>query len=330
MPSPLNFVLLSRSVHIGFMKVAEHLQTDWKLSYVEQDESNPSYAAALAEADAALSMIWDASVPPAPRLRMLHLPGAGSNLVDMACVNPNAAVCNVHEHGIAIAEHLICTMLMGLIGIRETERRFRALDWSDSVTLNGPLHGELNGKTVGIVGYGGIGRALAIRLRAFGVRVMARTRTPANLDQAVDDGGGLDDLDTLLREADFVAVCLPLTEETRGLIGDAALRLMKPTAMLLNPSRGPIVDEDALYAALAERRIGGAALDTWYRYPNSVEERIPPSRHPFHELGNVIVTPHNSAWSDGTLGRRNKVIAANLDRLARGEPLSNVIRAAAG
>lgn len=328
MAVPLKFALLSRSVHPGFMGIAEHLETDWELRYVAQDLRDPAYAGALAEADAALSMIWDAEVPAAPRLRLLHLPGAGSNYVDMARVTPGAAVCNVFEHEGAIAEYLVCTMLMWLIGIRAIERRFRAFDWSDAAPLNGPVHSELHGKTVGIVGYGSIGRALAARLKPFGVRVMARTRSPARIDGNVDDAGGMDDLASLLRAADFIALCLPLDATTKGLIDAPALALMKPAAVLLNPARGPLVDEDALFAALAERRIGGAVLDTWYRYPQVVGERVPPSRHPFHELDNVIMTPHCSGWSDGTLARRNRVIAQNLDRLARGQPLSNVIRPA--
>jgi phosphoglycerate dehydrogenase-like enzyme len=102
---------------------------------------------------------------------------------------------------------------------------------------------------------------------------------------------------------------------------------MKPGAFLINIARGPIVDEDALYAALRDRQIAGAALDVWWQYPNPAEPYRRGSRHPFHELPNVIATPHNSGWTTGMVGRRWDEIAGNLSRFARGEPLANVVAA---
>ncbi len=100
---------------------------------------------------------------------------------------------------------------------------------------------------------------------------------------------------------------------------------MQPHAFLINLARGPVADEDALYRALREEEIGGAALDTWWRYPNADEPEPRPSRHPFHELPNVVMTPHCSPWTEGTVERRSRDVARNLDRFARGEPLENVV-----
>ena len=100
---------------------------------------------------------------------------------------------------------------------------------------------------------------------------------------------------------------------------------MKPSAFLINIARGQVVDEDALYAALRDRRIAGAAIDVWWQYPDAAEPNRRGSRHPFHELPNVIVTPHNSGWTAGMVRRRWDEIADNLDRFVRGAPLINIV-----
>jgi phosphoglycerate dehydrogenase-like enzyme len=135
---------------------------------------------------------------------------------------------------------------------------------------------------------------------------------------------GPDALDDLLARADYLAITVPLTPETRGMIGARELAAMKPGAILLNPARAEIVDEDALYDALATWRLGGAALDVWYRYPTGPGPTLP-SRRPFHELPNVLMTPHVSGWTEGMMRARATLIAENVARVSRGErPLSEV------
>src|SRR6185436_1634471 len=126
---------------------------------------------------------------------------------------------------------------------------------------------------------------------------------------------GLDRLHEALGEADFVVLACALTPETRGLIGAAVLSAMKPTAVIINPARGPVIDEAALYDALVNRRIGGAAIDTWWDYPPTAAPRDPSTRHPFHQLDNVLLSPHVAGWTTGTLVRRTLEMAKNLDRL---------------
>jgi phosphoglycerate dehydrogenase-like enzyme len=118
-----------------------------------------------------------------------------------------------------------------------------------------------------------------------------------------------------------VLIACALAPETKGLIDARRLALMKPGALLINIARAAIVDEDALYAALKDGQLGGAALDVWWQYPTPAE----PKRRPFHELPNVLITPHSSSSSGATADRRWSVVAANLDRFARGEPLENVV-----
>ena len=101
---------------------------------------------------------------------------------------------------------------------------------------------------------------------------------------------------------------------------------MKETAVIINVARGSIINEEALYQACKEREIGGAVIDAWYQYPEKISNRTPPSNFNFNELDNVIMSPHASAWTDALIYRRTKFIAENLNRLARDEPLLNIVK----
>jgi phosphoglycerate dehydrogenase-like enzyme len=184
---------------------------------------------------------------------------------------------------------------------------------------------ELAGKTLGILGYGRIGQNVARRARAFDMEILAiRRDVGQSAGCELELLGGLDILDEVLRRSDYLAITLPLTAATRGLIGPAQLLLMKPTAVLVNVSRAEIVDERALYGALAARSIAAAALDVWYCYPTDAAPTLP-ARQPFHELPNVLMTPHVSGWTDGMLNARAVLIAENIARTSRGEPPLNQV-----
>jgi phosphoglycerate dehydrogenase-like enzyme len=136
--------------------------------------------------------------------------------------------------------------------------------------------------------------------------------------------GGPERLDEVLKRADYLAITITLTAATRGLLGARELGLMRPTAFLINVARGEVIDEAALYQALSRRAIAGAALDVWYRYPTAAGPTIP-AHEPFHELPNVLMTPHMSGWTEGMMEARAKVIAENIHRIARGESPANLI-----
>ena len=129
-----------------------------------------------------------------------------------------------------------------------------------------------------------------------------------------------------MASADAVVVSLPHLPETTGIVDGAVLAAMRPEAVILNVGRGPVIDEAALYDALASRRIGGAIIDTWYRYPSAAEPGPSPGRLPFETLDNLVMTPHMSGWTTGTIRRRMETIASNVERLARDEPLVNALR----
>jgi phosphoglycerate dehydrogenase-like enzyme len=305
--------------------VRAKLPAPWRIELVDADHAQ-AFARALQDADAIISMNWSVALP-APRLKLLHLPGAGTDAIDFAAVPPTASVCNAYGHEVSIAEYVLATMLEMTIGVRRMDASLRRNHWAGWWRL-GPLHDYVFGKTVGIVGYGRIGREVARRARAFGMNVIACSRTAKAADEFVERVNDMSGFEALMRASDFVVVGLPLDESSRGLIDARALTLMKPSAVIINPSRGPLIEEEALYLALRERRIGGAVIDVWHQYPPPGQSEGAPSRFPFHELDNVIMTPHASAWTMHQIQQRCAIIIENLERLARGEPLVNVVRAA--
>jgi len=264
----------------------------------------------------------------AARLRLIQVPGAGLDRIDRAAIGSGVALANVHGHETGIAEFVLGAMIALSRGFARLDASLRAGRW-ESQWAPGvpppPAWPELAGRTLGILGYGAIGHALAQRARAFGMRIHAiRRNVGRSAEDDLDFLGDMSSLPDVLQLSDHLAITLPLTAETQGLIGEAQLALMKPTAILVNVSRAQLIDEDALYEALASRRIGAAALDVWYRYPSEPGPLLP-ARRPFHELPNVLMTPHVSGWTDGTLEARATLIAENIERTARREPHKNVV-----
>lgn len=305
--------------------VPEFLSTTWEIKAVDFDERS-ALASELATADALVSMNWSPDMPPAPRLRLLQLPGAGTDDIDFDSIPLQTAVCNVYLHEIGIAEYVLASMLQWTTRLPALDAALRHGDWWGS-HLCGPTHGELYGQTLGIIGYGRIGAETAKRARSFGMRVLACSRTAKAGDSYVERVDAMDALDSLLANSDFVLVSVPLDSSTRGLIGALQFNRMKRNAVLINVARGLIVDEQALFNACSKQEIGGAVIDTWYQYPRADAPTGKPSRFPFHQLDNVIISPHASGWTDGLLRRRNRAIAGNLDHLARGEELDNLVHA---
>jgi len=265
----------------------------------------------------------------AQRLKLVQVPGAGLDRIDRSALPAGASLANAYGHEVGIAEYVVGAMLALTRSFCRIDSSLRRGVWESQwgVGSSPPAPWpELAGKTLGILGYGRIGQALARRARAFEMDVCAIRR---DVTRSSPEGlaflGGPAALDEVLRRSDYLAVTLSLNDETRGLLGARALGLMKPTAVLVNVARAEILDEDALYRALAERRLAGAALDVWYRYPKEAGP-TPPAHRSFHELSNVLMTPHVSGWTEGMLEARAKLIAENIQRTARGEPPLNLIR----
>ena len=305
----------------------ERLGDTWDIEVIDDLHDERELGSKLPGTDALVGMNWKAGYPRVDSLKLVQLAGAGFDGVQFDAVPDSAAVCNVYEHEIGIAEYLLLVMLEWQIRLMWLHSNLQQKRWVGTFQVGAPLHGELAGKTVGFVGYGRISSETAKRLKAFGVHTLACTRTPSRADAYIDEIASMDGLHDVLHRSDFVVVACPLTDDTRGLIDAAALGALGPNGVIINVARGPVIDEDALWEACRDKRIAGAVIDTWYHYPTGGSDICQPSKHPIHELDNVILTPHASGWSEGLLDRRWSFIAQNLKRLEFGEPLQNVLKA---
>jgi|SRR5579862_452070 len=281
---------------------------------------------ALADAEIVVSHIWKKDFPEAPRLKLLQSVAAGIDLIDVPSLPAGVTVCNVAGHEQAIAEYVVMTMLAWQHRLLDIAAAFRGGVWSTGGGAGGgPTHGEILGKTIGIVGYGRIGREVAQRMVGFGCTVIGANRSPVADKGAASEIYPLSELDRMLPRCDVVVIAAGLGPETTRLIDAGRLGLMKPSAFVVNIGRAAIIDEEALYNALKDNRIGGAAIDVWWQYPTPAEPNRRGSQLPFHDLPNVIMTPHCSSATDGARDRRFGTVAGNLDRFARGETLHNVV-----
>ena len=280
---------------------------------------------ALAEAEIVVGHIWRPDFPEAPKLRLLQAATAGVDMLDLPSLPRGITLCNVFGHEPAIVEYVLMTMLALTHRLFDSVTSFRGGSWAAHQPAGGSPHGEILGKTIGIVGYGRIGREVAKRAASFGCNVIAANRSPVADQGDASEIYPLAGLDRMLPRCDVLLIAAGLGPETRGLIDSRRLALMKPAALLINIGRAAIVDEEALYEALRDSRLGGAALDVWWQHWSPEHPDRRPSRCPFHELPNVLMTPHCSGFTEGTADRRWGDLAANLDRWVRGEALQNVV-----
>lgn len=271
---------------------------------------------AVAAVDGYLSMITDAVdaelMDAAPRLRVVSNMAVGYNNIDVAAATQRGIVVT-NTPGIlteATAELAFALVLAAARRVVDLDRRTRAGEWTCWAPLLF-LSREVSGKTLGVVGLGRIGRAVARRARAFGMRVLYHNRSRLDESEERDLGVEYAERDDLLRTSDFVSLHVPLSGETRHLIGPRELGLMKPTAYLVNTSRGAVVDEAALVEALREKRIEGAGLDVYENEP-----LLAPG---LTALENVVLMPHVGSATVETRARMARMAAENLLSALRGE-----------
>ncbi|HXF52098.1 MAG TPA: D-2-hydroxyacid dehydrogenase [Dehalococcoidia bacterium] len=252
----------------------------------------------------------------APNLKWIQLTSAGADrLLQSGFVGRGVIVTTASGlHATPIGEYVLAVMLMFAKGAPRFFRAQLRREWARF------LPSELHGKTVGIVGMGNIGREVARLSKAFGCRVLGirRSVSARTSDEHADEVLPPSELASLLRESDYVVLATPLTPETRAMIAEPQLRAMKPTAVLVNIARGPIVVEGDLVRALREGWIAGAALDVFEREPL-------PADSPLWDLENVILTPHISGGTEIYNRRAVGIFTDNIRRFLAGEPLRNVV-----
>ncbi|KKL20186.1 hypothetical protein LCGC14_2457990 [marine sediment metagenome] len=281
-------------------------------------------AEAFAAADVVIGVRLTAAHPQFAA-RLYQLPGAGSDGIDPEALPQGCALCNCFGHENAIAEYVMAALLARHVPLAEADAQLRRGDWHYWAGGPAGLRSELGAQSIGIVGFGHIGKAIAARAAAFGMTVHVANRSAVS-EPTLASSCTLDGVAGMMSRVDIVINTLPLTDQTRGLIDAAALAAMQPHGVIMNVGRGAVIDEDALYDALASRAIGGAIIDTWYVYPDAARASPLPAGRPFHDLPNVTMTPHMSGWTQGTVDRRRSTIAQNVNRLSAGRELLNRLR----
>ncbi|HEX2185837.1 MAG TPA: D-2-hydroxyacid dehydrogenase [Chloroflexota bacterium] len=271
----------------------------------------------LAEAEVLVAgKLTPAMLHAAPRLRWVHSLGAGvEGLLFPELVSRDVVLTNARgAHRVAMPEYVAMAMLAWTHRLPALVRAQQRREWLRFVPQ------EVWGKTLGLLGYGEIGRAVARRVAGLGVRCVAYRRHPAREfeRELVERVYGPGELHDFLGACDFVVNSLPLTPETRGLLGAPELAAMRQDAVLIHLGRGPTVQADALLAALRQGHPAGAFLDVFD------EEPLPP-HSPFWELENVVVTSHTSGNSVHYTERSVAIFCENLRRFRAGEPLRNVV-----
>jgi phosphoglycerate dehydrogenase-like enzyme len=300
----------------GFRAAISALASDWLRIVVVDECGTPSLACEMRDADVLLHVlerVTPAVIEQAPALQLIQKLGVGVDTIDLDAARARGiAVCNMPGANTrAVAELTVLLMLATLRQLSALDRQTRAgHGWALEPALLDDL-GELGGRTVGLVGFGAVGRCLTPMLQGIGAHVIYASRRAA-----AETSAQLVELPDLLSAADVVSLHVPLNAGTAGMIDARAIQNMKAGAVLVNTARGGLVDYAALHRALVTGHLRGAGLDVFDAEPAS-------AAHPLFQLDNVIVTPHVAWFTAETLQRSLGVFAENCRRLRDGEPLLN-------
>lgn len=264
----------------------------------------------------------------AKKLKLIQIPFAGVDKLDFDLYKnyPEICICNIHANKNAVAEHVFALILALAKNIVTNDRDLRLGRWHGFSTKEPTV--QLQGRSLGIIGLGSIGWEIAKIGHTLGMKVFALKRKIEEKDlekkNVLEFLGEKKDLEKVIKESDFIVVAVPLTRETKGLIGGKELKLMKEK-YLINISRGIVINEEALFESLKEGNLVGAAIDTWYQYPTSREKEILPSKYDFHKLDNVVMSSHTAGYTDRVLEENIKSVFNNIVKIYYGEEPENQI-----
>ncbi|MDB5731417.1 MAG: D-3-phosphoglycerate dehydrogenase, partial [Variovorax sp.] len=306
-------VLLTNPIHPELQPVlAQHCDL-----VLAPDTAPDTLARLVADAE---GLMVRAQLPPdffehAPRLRAVVRHGVGLDMIPVeAATARGIPVANLPGSNTqAVVEYVLAAMLHLRRGLGTLDARLRSDGWGAARPL-ADRGTELGGSVCGIVGVGAIGRRVAEVAHGLGMQVLALTRRPGELPATVRAA----DKQTLFTQSDVVVLCCPLNDQTRGLVDAATVAVMKPGAILVNIARGPVIDTDAVLAALREGRLGGAALDVHDRQPLT-------GREPLFDAPNLLLTPHVAGITATSMRAMSEGAVATLLALLRGERPANVV-----
>jgi phosphoglycerate dehydrogenase-like enzyme len=285
----------------------------------------PDYKRVDAEiSDAEIAITWSIrpeQIKVARKLRWIHSPAAAVHqLIFPELVESGIVLTNAREvHGPVVAEHVIAQIFALAKKIPDAVRLQGKHQWGQQRMWDElPRVREVAGATVGLIGLGSIGRAVARSAKALGMRVVAVREHPEKGSEGADAVFGPAQIDDVFGEADYVVLAAPVTENTKAIANAERLALMKGDACLINVGRGQLVDEGALASALREKKIGGAALDVFPKEPLAADS-------PLWDMPGLLITPHTAALTDKLWERHYTLFSENLQRYLRGEALLGVV-----
>jgi phosphoglycerate dehydrogenase-like enzyme len=301
---------------------AQQLQEEFPTAGIVLARNSEQRRAELADSDVVFGVRFSPEdLAIAKQLRWLQLSSAGAtHVLFPEMIESNVIVTNARGlYGIPIAEHILGVMIILARKLHDAYRFQLEGKWARAEMFDRyPTFSELHGRTAGVIGLGDIGLAVAERVKALGMRVIATKRSVGARPACVDELLGADGLPYLLRESDFVVIAAPLTPDTQGLIGEQELRTMKPTAYIFNVGRGAIIQESVLIRALKEGWIAGAGLDV-------TEVEPLPATSELFGLPNVFLTPHYSGLRSNYWDHAVAIFRSNLAKFLRGEPLDKIV-----
>src|SRR6266849_1573930 len=285
----------------------------------------PDYKRVDAEiSDAEIGIAWSIrpeQIKVAKKLRWIHSPAAAVHqLIFRELVESDVVLTNARDvHGPVVAEHVIAQIFALAKKIPDAVRLQGKHQWGQQRMWDElPRVREVAGATVGLIGLGSIGRAVAKSAKALGMRVIAVREHPEKGSEGADVVFGPAQIDDVFGEADYVVLAAPVTENTKAIANAERLALMKGDACLINVGRGQLVDEGALASALREKKIGGAALDVFPKEPLAADS-------PLWDMPGLLITPHTAALTDKLWERHYTLFSENLQRYLRGEALLGVV-----
>ncbi len=306
-------------------QVSGMLPDNYEVTHTDAAPGDPDQEKAFAEADAIVGFMLAEGWPAPGKMKLWQVPAAGSDRVGTASFPPGSVLCNCFGHEIPIAEYVMASVLYWQLPLVDAFNKMKNNEWYYFSPATMAEQREVYGKTIGILGYGMIGKEVAKRAKAFGMEVLACNLTEVETGGAVDRYFPLEQVEKFASEVDFLSVSLALVDATKDIVNEKVIAGMKGDAVIINVGRAGLIHEEDLYNALKDNRIRGAVLDPQYNYPTADNPNASPTNLDFASLDNARLTSHMSGASDQLFARRAGYVAENIVRIGNGEEPLNIV-----
>ncbi len=328
----MNVLLTKRFVATDLDYLRQRLDASVEL-IVPEAYDEASLLALAPQADVLLGGYFsDALLQTAGKLAFAQIPWTGVDTVDFDLLaRHNVVLCNSHSNAIVVAEHAVALMLDAAKKLSYHDRLMRQGRWNRLFAGEenpvSPFSTMVTNARVGLVGFGAIGQQIRTLLSGFNCTFTVFSRTGSVAPECLHNTRGLPvgEFRANARKLDIVFVAVPLTDDTRGMMDASCFEAMKPGVVIVNVSRGEVFHEADFYGALKLGTVGFCAVDAWYAYPSAQEpRRYPSERFPFHELDNLVLSPHRAGYVDTGFPHLDDAIA-NINRALHGMPIKNIV-----